>query len=98
MFDFSKFLTTNQSLQSKLSFGHSHDLFCCTPFVSVVGGFGLLALLLLVLLLVRFYYKKKRQYKTYEAADAQYFDSPDYAVASGSTMQPEVQKKKEYFM
>jgi len=64
----------------------------------VIGGIAVLAVILLLFCLVRYYYKQKRQYKTYEAKDAQYFDNPDYAIASGSTKQPEVQKTKEYFL
>jgi contactin associated protein-like 2 len=61
-------------------------------------GVAFLALILLILLLIRYYYKQKREYKTYEAKDAQYFDNPDYAIASGSTKQPEVQNKKEWYI
>ena len=34
----------------------------------------------------------------FQAKDAEYFDDPDYAVASGTTGQPEVPKKKEWFI
>jgi len=66
--------------------------------LGVVVGIAFLALLLLIVLLVRYYYKQKREYKTYEAKDAQYFDNPDYAIASGSSKQPEVQNKKEWYI
>lgn len=59
---------------------------------------GLIIFLGVIFLLCRYYYKQKRSYKTYEAKDAQYFDNPDYAIAAGTTRQPEVQKKREYFM
>jgi hypothetical protein len=42
--------------------------------------------------------RQKGDYKTHEAKDSQYYDNPDYAIASGHTRQPEVQKKKEWFI
>jgi len=66
--------------------------------LGIVGGIGVLVIILLIILLIRYYYKQKRVYKTYEAKDAQYFDNADYAVASGSTRQPEVQNKKEFYL
>jgi contactin associated protein-like 2 len=59
---------------------------------------GLLIIIGIIFLCVRYYYKSKREYKTYEAYDAQYFDSPDYAIAAAVDRQPEVQKDKEYYI
>ena len=61
-------------------------------------GIGLILIVLIIFLCVRFYYKNKRSYYTYEAKDARYFDSPDYAIAAAVDRQPEVSKEKEYFI
>jgi len=67
-------------------------------FIVACLGVGLIIIIGILLLLFHYYYKQKREYKTYEAKDARYFDSPDYAIASGSTRQPEIQKKREFFI
>jgi hypothetical protein len=53
---------------------------------------------LIIFLCVRYYYKNKRSYYTYEANDARYFDSADYAIAAGVDRQPEISKEKEVFI
>ena len=52
----------------------------------------------IIFLLTRYYYKQKREYKTYEAKDAEYFDNADYALIAGANKQPEVPIKKEYYI
>jgi contactin associated protein-like 2 len=59
---------------------------------------GVLIIIGIVILCVRFYYKSKREYLTYEAKGAQYFDSPDTVIAAAVDRQPEVQKEKEYYI
>lgn len=61
-------------------------------------GVGGVLILGVVMLIFHYYYKQKREYKTYEAKDARYFDSPDYAIAANSSRQPEVQKKREFYI
>jgi len=65
--------------------------------VGVVLG-GLLLFLCVLVIIGRFMSRQKGEYKTHEAKDAQYYDNPDFAIASGTTGQPEVQKKKEWFI
>ena len=64
---------------------------------------GILAVVLLLLIglafiLGRYFTRHKGDYQTNEAKDAQLFDDPDYAVAAGKTGQPDVQKKKEWYI
>jgi len=54
--------------------------------------------MLVFIMFIHYYLKHRRQYSTLEAENAQYFDNPDYAIASGASRQPEVQTTKEYFM
>jgi len=65
---------------------------------SVVLIIAFLLLLGLLVLVGRHFTVNKGDYKTCEAKDSQYYDNPDFAIASASTGQPEVQKKKEWFI
>lgn len=68
---------------------------------ALIGGcIGVFLILLagIIFLLTRYYYKQKREYKTYEAKDAEYFDNADYALIAGANKQPEVPIKKEYYI
>ena len=69
----------------------------CTFCAGVLAAVILL-IIVLIILLGRYMSRQKGDYKTYEAKDSQYYDNPDYAIASGTTGQPEVQKKKEWFI
>ena len=66
--------------------------------VTVVITVSILLLLGLAVFIGRYFTANKGDYKTYEAKDSQYYDNPDFAIASASTGQPEVQKKKEWFI
>ena len=64
---------------------------------------GILCAILFVIIavafiLARYYSRHKGAYKTYEAKDAQYFEDADQALASDITGQPEIAKKKEWFI
>jgi len=74
-----------------LTIGDQALLGCCL-------GIALILIMLIIFMCVRLYYKNKRSYYTYEANDARYFDSPDYAIAAAVDRQPEVSKEKEYYI
>ena len=59
---------------------------------------ALLIIIFTIVVFVHYHFKRKRLYETYEAQDAEYFDSPDYAITSGSTNQPEMEKAKEWYL
>jgi len=68
---------------------------------ALIGGIVAIIILLLIglaFLLGRYFSRHKGDYRTNEAKDAQYYDNPDYAIASGTSGQPDVQKKKEWFI
>jgi hypothetical protein len=58
----------------------------------------LLLLIGLACFLGRYFPREKGAYETNEAKDANLFDEPDYAIAAGKTGQPEIQKKKEWYI
>ena len=58
----------------------------------------LLLLIGLACFLGRYFPRDKGVYETNEAKDAQLFDDADYAIAASKTGQPDVQKKKEWYI
>lgn len=67
-------------------------------FVSAFGGVVCILLLTSLCLFRKYFTKQQGEYHTNEAKDADRYDNPDAAVAMGDTGQPEIPRKKEYFI
>ncbi len=71
--------------------------------VNCVYFTGVLALVLFILLAVAFFMGKyigrdEGGYTTHEAKDAEYYENADFAIASGNSQQPGMEKTKEWFI
>ena len=73
------------------------DLWLLVSFPVIIAVVILIMFGLLVIL-GRYYFRHKGEYRTREAKDARQYDNPDFAVAAPSTRQPEVPKKKEWYL
>ena len=65
--------------------------------LSAVGGTVLLVVTVGMCML-RTYLKQQGEYATNEAKDSKHYDNPDAAVAMSKTGQPEISRKKEWFI